>query len=170
MVSFTSAALTSIAAAGLIQYAPAPFVALPVVISINMGSAAAWAGAAGGIAGGAAATASAIQGANKKRSVGTGSDSWVKVKRQDDAQFGTQLAWELCRDDVQSATVAFEVPEPGSLLVSGVPSTCMTLATTITGEFNAGHPVPMGNDAIKFTDLPQQYIDDIVAALNARGD
>lgn len=46
----------------------------------------------------------------------------------------------------------------------------MTLATTITGEFNAGNPVPQGNDAILFTDLEDQYFDEIVEALLARGD
>jgi hypothetical protein len=108
MVSFTATALSSLAAAGLVQFAPAPFAAIPVVVSINMGTAAAWAGAAGGIAGGAAGVASAIQN-SKKRSVG--SESWVNMRRQDDAQYGTQLAWELCRDDVQTATIGMERPQ-----------------------------------------------------------
>jgi hypothetical protein len=114
MVSFTAAALSSIAAAGLIQYAPAPFLAVPVVVSIEMGTAAAWAGAAGGIAGGAAGVATAISN-SKKRSVG--SDSWAKVRRQDDAQYGTQLAWELCRDDVGTATIGMERSGNGMSLV-----------------------------------------------------
>jgi hypothetical protein len=97
---------SSIAAAGLIQYAPAPFLAvIPVAVTIEMGTAAACAGAAGGIAGGAAGVATAIQN-GKKRNVG--SDSWTKVRRQDDAQYGTQLAWELCRDDIGTATIGME--------------------------------------------------------------
>lgn len=112
MVSFKSAALSSLAAVGLVQYAPAPFLAIPVVISIDMGSAAAWAGAAGGIAGGAAGTATAIENAHKKRSVEAG--SFENIKRQDDGQYGTKLAWEECRDDLKSHTVGFQVPEPGS--------------------------------------------------------
>lgn len=110
MVSFTAAALSSIVTAGLVQYAPAPWVAVPVVISVNMGSAAAWAGAAGGIIGGAAGVAGAIQ-SSKKRSVGGKAESWTKLKRQDDAQYGTQLAWELCRDDIQSAQIGMERPQ-----------------------------------------------------------
>jgi hypothetical protein len=78
MVSFTAAALSSLAAAGLVQFAPAPFAAIPVAITINIGTAAAWAGAAGGIAGGATGVASAIQN-SKKRSVG--SESWTKMRR-----------------------------------------------------------------------------------------
>jgi hypothetical protein len=51
-----------------------------------------------------------------------------------------------------------------------MPATCMTLSTTITGEFNAGRPVPQGNDAILFTDLEEQYFTEIADALRARGD
>jgi hypothetical protein len=46
----------------------------------------------------------------------------------------------------------------------------MTLATTITGKFNEGNPVPMGNDAIKFTGISGETIDEIAGALRARGD
>jgi hypothetical protein len=56
------------------------------------------------------------------------------------------------------------------LLVTGMPATCVTLATTITGEFNAGRPVPQGNDAILFTDLEEHYFTEIADALRARGD
>lgn len=115
MVSFKSAAISSLAAVGLVQYAPAPFVAIPVVISVEMGSVAAWAGAVGGVAGGAAATATAIENAHKKKRSVEG-ESWTAVKRQDDGTYGTKLAWEECRDDIKKATVSFTVPEPGSEL------------------------------------------------------
>jgi hypothetical protein len=115
MVSFTTAALSSIAAAGLVQYAPAPF--LPVIgvaVTIEMGSAAAWAGAAGGILGGSAAVATAISN-SKKKSVG--SEFPVKPAKRQDPQYGTQLAWELCRDDVGSATIGMERSGNGMFLM-----------------------------------------------------
>lgn len=46
----------------------------------------------------------------------------------------------------------------------------MTLSTTLTGKFNEGNPVPLGNDAIKFTNLSKVYFDQVVAALRARPD
>lgn len=51
-----------------------------------------------------------------------------------------------------------------------MPATCMTLSTTITGKFNAGNPVPEGNDSIKFTNLSDDYFNQVVDALRARGD
>jgi len=106
MVSFTTAALSSLAAVGLIQHAPAPFLGLvDVAVTILMGLAAAWADAAGGIAGGAAGVATAISN-GKRRSVGA--ESPVKPAKRQDAQYGTQLAWELCRDDVGAATIGME--------------------------------------------------------------
>lgn len=46
----------------------------------------------------------------------------------------------------------------------------MTLSTVITGEFNEGNPVPMGNDAIQFNNISGETIDEIAEALRARGD
>ena len=112
MVSVKQVALAA-ATTGLVQVTNAGFLVAPVVISINMGTAAAWAGAAGGIAGGAAGVATAIQN-GKKRDLSSLRQPVRQVKRQDDAQYGTQLAWELCRDDLGSATIGMEVPEPGS--------------------------------------------------------
>jgi hypothetical protein len=114
MVSMKQAALVAIAS-GLVQVTSAGFLVAPIVISIEMGTAAAWAGAAGGIVGGAAATATAIEnGKNKKRDVASGRGPVSRIKRQDSGEYGTQLAWELCRDDVGSASIGFEVTEPGS--------------------------------------------------------
>ena len=57
--------------------------------------------------------------------------------------------------------------KPG-LQLSGVPATCLTLSTTITGKFNEGNPVPMGSDAVKFTNLSADYFNQVVSALRAR--
>jgi hypothetical protein len=44
----------------------------------------------------------------------------------------------------------------------------MTLSTVITGNFNAGNPVPMGSDSISFTNLSNAEIMTIQNALDAR--
>lgn len=66
--------------------------------------------------------------------------------------------------------IAQELTSQSGLLVTSMPATCMTLSTTITGKFNAGNPVPQGNDAIKFTDLSDDYFNQVVDALRSRGD
>lgn len=43
----------------------------------------------------------------------------------------------------------------------------MTLSTVITGQFDAGDPVPEGTDSIQFSNLTDDEIQQIQDALNA---
>ena len=108
------------------------------------------------------------------------------TKRQDE-EFGTGTAWQDCADQLKGADVTFEGTGPGGksdllyycdmcvltlclpvILVSGIPPACMTLATVITGKFNAGNPVPQGTDSISFTGLSNEDVQAIQDALDAR--
>lgn len=109
MVSFTQAFVGTAALLGLVQFCPAPFAAIPVVVSIELGSAAAWAGAAGGIVGGAAGAATAIENANKrKRDTLDAPDT--PIKRQ---SYGNAQDWELCHTELGSSTVTYSAPQAG---------------------------------------------------------
>lgn len=50
------------------------------------------------------------------------------------------------------------------VLVSGIPSSCMTLLTVITGQYDEGNPIPQGSDSALFQNLSD---DDIEALQNA---
>lgn len=48
-----------------------------------------------------------------------------------------------------------------------MPPACMTLSTVITGQFDAGNPVPQGSDSVLFQNLADSDIAAIQDALNA---
>lgn len=54
-----------------------------------------------------------------------------------------------------------------AVVVSGVPPACMSLATVLTGQFNEGNPVPLSNNAVRFTGLTDDDVNQIQDALNA---
>jgi hypothetical protein len=64
-----------------------------------------------------------------------------------------QYNYDMCHQSLNGAKLTFTPGGPGSFQVAGVPSTCMVLATVLTGSFNAGYPVPMGADSLKFSGL-----------------
>jgi hypothetical protein len=64
-----------------------------------------------------------------------------------------QYNYDMCRESLNGATLSFTPAGPGGFQVAGVPSTCMVLATALTGSFNAGYPIPMGADSLKFSGL-----------------
>ncbi|KKY27865.1 hypothetical protein UCRPC4_g00845 [Phaeomoniella chlamydospora] len=70
-----------------VQFCPAPFAAIPVVVEIELGSTAAWVGAIGGVVGGASAAASAVKGAHGGNQNGDVQDAspYSGIKRQDDS-------------------------------------------------------------------------------------
>lgn len=43
----------------------------------------------------------------------------------------------------------------------------MTLATVITGQYNQGNPIPMSSDSILFSNLTDEEILEIQAALDS---
>lgn len=47
-----------------------------------------------------------------------------------------------------------------------MPQACMNLATVITGKFDQGNPVPLSNNAVRFTGLTDDDIHQMEDALN----
>lgn len=64
-----------------------------------------------------------------------------------------QYNFDMCHASLNGAKLTFTPGGPGSFQVAGVPSTCMVLATALTGSFNAGNPTPIGADSLKFSGL-----------------
>ena len=64
-----------------------------------------------------------------------------------------QYNYDMCRESLSGAKLTFTPAGPGGFQVAGVPSTCMVLATSLTGSFNAGFPIPLGADSLKFSGL-----------------
>ncbi|KAH0290253.1 hypothetical protein KCU62_g3788, partial [Aureobasidium sp. EXF-3399] len=61
--------------------------------------------------------------------------------------------YDMCRESLNGAKLSFTPAGPGGFQVAGVPSTCMVLATALTGSYNAGYPVPLGADSLRFSGL-----------------
>jgi hypothetical protein len=116
MVSFTQALAASATFVALSQLCPAP-IAPVITIAVEMGTAAAWVGAAGGITGGAASTALAIEGAkNKKRDLASPPENvsepfFSRIKQR---QVQNELAWEECHDDLAGVEIGITAPAQGS--------------------------------------------------------
>ncbi|KAI4747310.1 hypothetical protein E4T50_02355 [Aureobasidium sp. EXF-12298] len=53
------------------------------------------------------------------------------------------------------------------LLVENLPAPCMNLATVITGDYNAGNPIPMSSSSVLFRGLTQDQLQQIQDTLNA---
>jgi hypothetical protein len=53
------------------------------------------------------------------------------------------------------------------VLVTGIPSSCMTLLTVMTGQHNEENPIPVGNDSALFSDLSNEDIQEIQDSLTA---
>ncbi|CAD0095257.1 unnamed protein product [Aureobasidium vineae] len=67
-----------------------------------------------------------------------------------------QYNYDMCHESLNGATLSFTPAGPGGFQVAGVPSTCMVLATALTGSFNAGFPIPLGADSLKFSGLTDE--------------
>ncbi|KAI5212089.1 hypothetical protein E4T42_01336 [Aureobasidium subglaciale] len=72
-----------------------------------------------------------------------------------------QYNYDMCRESLNGATLTFTPAGPGGFQVAGVPSTCMVLATTLTGSFNAGYPIPLGADSLKFSGLTDEELKEL---------
>ncbi|KAF2227153.1 hypothetical protein BDZ85DRAFT_279047 [Elsinoe ampelina] len=175
MVSF-KAPLAAVALLGFSQHSSAAFLP-PIIAAVGSAmagasgvSAATWIAAAGGVASGAAAAADSIRDAKKGDKRRRRYTREALSVRSPQEMYGAKLAWDLCRDDVKKATLGFEAAGPGNILVTGLPPTCMVLATTITGTFNEGTPVPMGTDSIQFNNVSDETIDAMEQALRLRND
>ena len=54
-----------------------------------------------------------------------------------------------------------------AIVVSGLPPACMNLATVLTGQFDQGNPVPLSNNAIRFSNLSDDDLNEIQKNLDA---
>lgn len=61
----------------------------------------------------------------------------------------------------------FGTDEFEGLLVQNMPAPCMNLATVITGDYNAGNPIPQGSSSILFRGLTQAQLQQIQDTLDA---
>ncbi|KAG9683723.1 hypothetical protein KCU95_g15557, partial [Aureobasidium melanogenum] len=78
----------------------------------------------------------------------------IHERRQaDPLDSNPQYNFDMCHESLNGAELTFTPAGPGSFQIAGVPSTCMVLATALTGSFNAGNPTPLGADSLKFTGL-----------------
>ena len=112
MVSFNKVIVSGAALLGLVQFCPAPFLlAIPIAVTIDLGSAAAWVTAVGVVAGSGASAASAIEASHGKKKA---RDVPFTIRIKPRQQYGTQLAWEECHSDLGSATVGFQSAGVGS--------------------------------------------------------
>lgn len=66
--------------------------------------------------------------------------------------------YDMCRESLNGAKLTFTPAGPGGFQVAGVPSTCMVLATALTGSYNAGYPVPLGADSLRFSGLTDEEL------------
>ncbi|RYO90992.1 hypothetical protein DL762_002423 [Monosporascus cannonballus] len=151
-------AVSAIAAVALVQFCPAPSGAIPAATAAGINAASAAISATGAVAG------TALGVALNGRSVKINGRSVSRIHQR---QEHNQQAWNYCRSQLGSASLMFSAPEPGNVLVQGVPPACMTLATVITSQYNQGNPIPMGSDSILFQNLSDEGIQEIQTALNA---
>ncbi|KAI0160015.1 hypothetical protein GGR52DRAFT_576748 [Hypoxylon sp. FL1284] len=164
MPSFGKTVVTAAAAMALVQFCPAPFLAaIPAATAAGIGAASAAVSAAAAVGG-------TVVAAIKDRSVDVEEEQFLTrrgVSRVQMRQEQNQQAWNDCHSQLTSAHVTFSAPEKGDILVKGIPSACMTLATVITGHYNAGNPIPEGSDSILFQNLSNDDIQSIQDALDA---
>ncbi|KAL1884049.1 hypothetical protein Daus18300_000158 [Diaporthe australafricana] len=181
MVHMRAAFISTTALVALIQFSPAPFAAaIPAAISVGMAGARAMVGVARAVKGGVkvAKNVDKMSGEqdtsedeqNQKRAI---PDMHVirtfnRVDHIAARQDPNQRAWELCHEQLGSATVEFSAPGDGEVLAKGLPPACMTLSGVLTGEYNEGNPVPQGTDSILFTGLSESSIQEIQDALDQK--
>ncbi|KAJ6017128.1 hypothetical protein N7451_000507 [Penicillium sp. IBT 35674x] len=160
MVSFKSV-LGALAIAASV--APSQAIVVTIALDVSLSTIASCVGAIGTVGG---TVASAVSASNSKRTedeVKFGPIS--RVKRQ---SYGTKYDWEQCHSELSSSSVTFSAEGPGTIVVSGMPVACMDLATVITGKFDEGNPVPLSNNAIRFSGLTNDDINKIQDALDSR--
>ncbi|KAJ5466437.1 hypothetical protein N7530_010224 [Penicillium desertorum] len=157
MVSFKTL-LGAVAIAASVQSGSA--ILVTISLDVALGTIGGVIGAAGGVTGGVSAAV-----ANSKREVSEIEAAPIsRVKRQ---SYGTKYDWEQCHQQLTTSTINFNGEAPGTVVVSGMPPACMTLATVLTGKFDQGNPVPLSNNAVRFTGLTDDDVKQMEDALNA---
>lgn len=183
MQFFTKTAISAAALTALVQLSPAPIViAIPIALDVGLGTAAACVSAAASVAG-------TVAGAVKRDNVGIPQHPHQIRSAIESRQEMNQAAWQSCKDQLAGANLNFSADSPGSqfssnpiillqwyqlrltpladVLVTGIPSSCMTLLNVLTGDYNAGNPLPMGSDSALFRDLTNDDINNLQNALSA---
>ncbi|EHK99446.1 hypothetical protein GLAREA_06613 [Glarea lozoyensis ATCC 20868] len=169
MVSSSKVIVQAVALVVLVQYCPAPFLAaIPAAVAAGIGAASAAVSAAAAVAG---VVVDAVKNRDLEE-VNAPRTFISRVKRApqgfDISTIGFGTAFEDCKTQLNGASVTFSGPAPGTVLVVGIPPACMTLSGVLAGgDFNEGKPVPMGVDSLQFTDLSNESILEIQAALDA---
>ncbi|KAI1180455.1 hypothetical protein F4777DRAFT_574217 [Nemania sp. FL0916] len=152
MPSIAKTTLSISAALALVQFCPAPFLA-----AIGAAEAASLGAVAAGVSAASAVAGNVISAVKDRR------DEPHLYQRQEQ----NEQAWKLCHQQLGSSSLHFSSPKKGNVLVEGMPPACMTLATVITGKYDAGNPVPMGSSSILFQNLSDDDIKEIQDALDA---
>lgn len=152
MVSITFKTLSGAAAVYMLsQQVQCPPIAIPLITSAALQTAAA-VGSAG------ASFAGAIIGANvggKKRSV-------LNRRQEFVAPPGVpQFEFDRCYNDLSQESVSINAQGPvqnNGIQIDGLPATCMNLATVITGDANGPPPTPCGSACLLYNSLsPEDY-------------
>ncbi|KAI4781582.1 hypothetical protein E4T52_03532 [Aureobasidium sp. EXF-3400] len=145
MRTSTSIAACAIGLVSMVQYCPAP--PLAGIIGVTTGELL----TAGTTLAGTAITAGAAAGS--KRDIPAG------------------VSQDLMASSTNLTITNFDMPCSNSLiqglLVENLPAPCMNLATVITGDYNAGNPIPMSSSSVLFRGLTQDQLQQIQDTLNA---
>jgi hypothetical protein len=166
----TSVSITACAVglASLVQYCPAP--PLAAIIGITTGELV----TAGTTLAGSAIAAGA--GAGSKRDIPAGV-SQESVDQCISSLAGVQINF-VPQDDGKRIPDRLQIlvamlwccDADGfkGLLVENMPAPCMNLATVITGDYNAGNPIPMSSSSILFRGLTQDQLQQIQDTLDSQ--
>ncbi|KAI7553544.1 hypothetical protein KC331_g1152 [Hortaea werneckii] len=138
-----SVAACAMGLASLVQYCPAP--PLAGILGVTTGELL----TAGTTLAGSAITAGASAGSKRDIPAGV-----------------SQESVDQCTSSLAGVQVNF-VPQDNGLLVQNMPAPCMNLATVITGDYNAGNPIPQGSSSILFRGLTQAQLQQIQDTLDA---
>ncbi|KAI7532049.1 hypothetical protein KC331_g13778 [Hortaea werneckii] len=138
-----SVAACAMGLASLVQYCPAP--PLAAILGVTTGELL----TAGTTLAGSAITAGASAGSKRDIPAGV-----------------SQESVDQCVSSLSGVQVNF-VPQDNGLLVQNMPAPCMNLAIVITGDYNAGNPIPQGSSSILFRGLTQAQLQQIQDTLDA---
>lgn len=120
MPSLKTTVISATAFVAMVQFCPAPFLAIPEAAAAGIGAVSSAVSAASDVGG---TVAGAIEGAKSSRvmrrqklaqraSVSAGAEDGHKLVAARQEQ--NQLAWQLCHDQLTNASLTFSGPSPGS--------------------------------------------------------
>lgn len=162
-----------VALLAMVQYCPAPAFIAPVVAAAAEAGGVSTGTIVGGTVAGVVGTAGTVGGSVAIENDGDNplrkrSNSRIYQMRgtPDLSGLGLGTAWPDCMNALKSADLKFS-RTGNAVTVDGMPATCMTLSTVLTGKFDEGNPTPEGSASIKFSNLSASDVNDIQDALEA---